>query len=114
VVFANAQDVAALQFVRVLAAQRLVVVIDENAIAAGVLQQVSTLVKHDARVPSGDVTHVVGQHPVVLGRASYASARDSKDKGVLVAQSMAMITDDAQPERHVLPSGPSFPLPMRV
>ena len=104
-IFADANDVAALQFVRVLIAERAVVVVDERAVAARVLQQVATLVIDDARMPSGDVTHIVGQHPVVLGRASYASARDSKDERVLVAQSMAMITDDAQPERHVLPSG---------
>ena len=105
VIFADAKDVAALQFVRVLVAEWALDVIDVGAVAAGVLQQVAALVENDARMASRDVAHVVRQHPVVLGRASYASARDSKDKRVLVAQSVAMITDDAQPERHVLPSG---------
>ncbi len=105
VILADANHIAALQFVRVLIAQRAIVVVHVGAVAAGVLQQVTPLVKNDARMASRDVTHIVGQYPVVLGRASYASARDSKDKRVLVAQSMAMITDDAQPERHVLPSG---------
>ena len=67
VVFADADDVAALQFVRVLIAERAVVVVDERAVAARVLQEVTPLVEHDPRVPSGDVAHVIGQHPVILG-----------------------------------------------
>jgi hypothetical protein len=106
VIFADADDVAALQLVRILAAERAVVVVDEGAVAARVLEQVAAFVEDDARVTPGDVTHVIGQHPVVLGRASYASARDSENECALVAHSMAMFADDAQPERHVLPSGP--------
>jgi hypothetical protein len=106
VVLTNAQHITALQFVRILAAERLVIVIDVYAVAAGVLQQVSALVEHDARMTSGDVAHIVRQYPVVLGRASYASARDSKYECVLVAQPVAMITDDATTERHEVPSEP--------
>jgi hypothetical protein len=107
VVFADAQDIAGFQFVRIVAAEGTLVVVDVGAVAARVLQHVAALVIHDACVASRYVTHIIGQHPVVLGGASNASTRNSEDKRTLVAHSMAMITDDAQPERHVsVPSGP--------
>ncbi len=106
-VFADAQDVAGLELVRILAAERPVVVVHVSAVAGGVLQQVAALVENDARVTSGYVTHVIGQHPVVLGGTPDASARNSEDKSALVAHLQAMFADDAHPERHVsVPSGP--------
>ena len=85
---------------RVLATERLVAIVDESAVAAGVLQQVPAIVEDDARMTSGDVAHIVRQYPVVLGGASYAASRDSEYERALLAHSMALFTDDAQPERH--------------
>src|SRR6185369_11528385 len=100
VILTEAQDVAALELVRILAAERSLIVVDIGAVAGGVLQQVAALVEDDACMASGYVSHVIRQHPIVLGGTSNAPARNSKDERALLAHSVAMIADDAQPERH--------------
>src|SRR5688500_9583502 len=79
-------------------------VVGEDAIRAQVMQIKNARVALDARVMRGNIATRIGQHPIVIGRATdRAALRAEPDLGA-IAYLAALFTDDAQSKRHERPS----------
>ena len=90
-------------------------VVDVGAVGAQVLEEIVPLAEADAGVVGGDVAQGIGQHPIVVGGTADGAATDAEHDVASVPEQPAMITDNAQAERHGCPRGPllNFPETMR-
>jgi hypothetical protein len=71
---------------------RPVVIIDEDTVGAGVLEDVHPIAKVNARVVRRDEALGIGQHPVVVGGAANIAARTAEYHRTAVSEQPAMIT----------------------
>ena len=109
VIVAHPDDVAGGEQVthRLRLGQRPLVVVDEDAVGAQVLEEKLPVAVFHARVMSGDVAQRIGQNPVVIRRTADVSAVHGKSDAAAIPKQASLITDDTQPKRHVSRTGPA-------
>ena len=99
-VLTKTQDVAVLQDVRAALGHGALIIIDIDAVGAGVLEDVQTVPKVNAGVMRGNEALRIRQHPVVARGAADIAARTVEYRGTAVSEQPAVITDYAKLQRH--------------
>ncbi len=102
-VLTKTQNVPVLQHMGAALGDGALVVIDEDPVGAGVLENVQAVPEMHARVVSGHVALRIRQHPVIVGRAADIAARAVEYRGTAVSEQPAVITYYAKLQRHWRP-----------
>src|SRR6478752_8689855 len=103
-VLADPDPIAREQPLRIAAADRLVGIVDVDAVRRRVDDVVAARAIVDARVPARYVALPVGQHPVALERAPDRTAFAAEFFRAALTESLTVATDDLQAQRHDRPS----------
>ena len=92
------QHVAVAQLMRVAAGQAMVRRVDEDAVGAGVLDEVLAVQIADEGVPAGYVR--IREHPVVVRQAADGAAHGVEDLAAARAEVLRLLANDFQREDH--------------
>jgi hypothetical protein len=93
-VFADAKAIAREQPLRIAAADRLLRVVDVNAVRRGVDDVITARAEVDAGVTAGEITLPVGQYPVAFEGAADRAAVVPEFYAASFAEALPVTTDD--------------------
>jgi hypothetical protein len=97
---AEQHPVAVLELERPAGGHRLLRLVHEHAVGAGVPDPERATAILDLAVMTGDDTTWIRQHPVVVGRAADGAAVHAEHARALLAELAVLVADDAELDGH--------------
>ena len=95
-VLADADSIAREQALRIAAADRLLGIVDVDAVRRGVDDVIAAGAEIDARVAARQIALAVGKHPIAFERAADRAAVVPEVHRASFAEALTMTTDDLQ------------------